>query len=487
MAQTALTTPPGRKAEPLELADMQGLVARAYGHLPFARYIIGRFGDPAAARAWLAGIARDVCTADQPEDDGPSLNIAFSWDGLRRLGLADDALASFPRPLQEGMVTPHRSRILGDHGASDPSRWRFGRPDSNGAGTGVDVVLILYALTEEALEAEHAARRGAYGPAGALLEIADPIDGRLLDGREHFGFADGLSQPFVPGLHARPRPGEDPNADVKLDAIKGITIAGMDWKAKLKDAKPQPDALAKLIPADQPAMFFPSLSAAAAIADASSSSASWPRMSLVSATTSRSPPSPPVPAGRRWIPTGWRPRWWGAGRAGRPSSVPPTPIPAPWRPVISATTTRTRRDCAARSGPTSGGPIPGTAPTTTRTGRSGRRRTTASSAAAVPTVRRWLTEPTPGRPIRSGDSSSYASTPTSSGSSSSSSTPGSTTRPSAVSTARSTRRSGPSPTAAAASPCRRARCGTRWRACPGSSRPGGAPTSSCRRCGPSPI
>ena len=138
MAQTALTTPPGRKAEPLELADMQGLVARAYGHLPFARYIIGRFGDPAAARAWLAGIARDVCTADQPEDDGPSLNIAFSWDGLRRLGLADDALASFPRPLQEGMVTPHRSRILGDHGASDPSRWRFGRPDSNGAGTGVD-------------------------------------------------------------------------------------------------------------------------------------------------------------------------------------------------------------------------------------------------------------------------------------------------------------------------------------------------------------
>jgi Dyp-type peroxidase family len=27
--------------------------------------------------------------------------------------------------------------------------------------------------------------------------------------REHFGFADGLSQPFLPGLHAEPRPGED--------------------------------------------------------------------------------------------------------------------------------------------------------------------------------------------------------------------------------------------------------------------------------------
>src|SRR5207302_7432026 len=154
MAQTAVTAAPDRQNEALELADMQGLVARAYGRLPFARYILGRVGDPSAARAWLAGIAQDVCTADQPEDDGPSLNIAFSWDGLRRLGLADDALASFPRPLQEGMVTPHRSRILGDHGDSDPSRWRFGAPASNGADAGVDVLLMLYALTADALEAE---------------------------------------------------------------------------------------------------------------------------------------------------------------------------------------------------------------------------------------------------------------------------------------------------------------------------------------------
>src|SRR5438270_7042629 len=173
---------PSGKTETLDTADMQGLVARAYGNLPFARYVLCRVGDPAVARAWLAGVAGDVFTADRPESEGPCLNLAFSWVGLRRLGLAEDALATFPRPLQEGMVTPHRSRILGDHGDSDPARWRFGRPDSNGAGTGVDVVLILYALTEEALEAEHAARRGAYGPAGALLEIADPIDGRLLDG-----------------------------------------------------------------------------------------------------------------------------------------------------------------------------------------------------------------------------------------------------------------------------------------------------------------
>jgi Dyp-type peroxidase family len=204
MAQTLVTAPPtAPQGETLELAHMQGLVARAYGHLPFARYILARVADPAAARTWLAGIAGDVCTADQPEDDGPSINVAFTWDGLRHLGLSDDALASFPRPFQEGMVTPHRSRILGDHGASDPGQWRFGGPSSNGDGAGVDVLLMVYARTEDGLDEECATRRAAYGPTGALQEITEPIEGRLADGHEHFGFADGLSQPIITGWPSR--------------------------------------------------------------------------------------------------------------------------------------------------------------------------------------------------------------------------------------------------------------------------------------------
>src|SRR5438270_9385340 len=193
---------PSGKTETLDTADMQGLVARAYGNLPFARYVLCRVGDPAAARAWLAGVAGDVFTADRPESGGPCLNLAFTWVGLRRLGLAEDALATFPRPLQEGMVTPHRSRILGDHGDSDPARWRFGGPDA-GPGDNIDVLIMLFALTAAALDAEHAARRSAYEASGALVEVGAPIDGLLMDGHEHFGFADGLSQPIVRGWPSR--------------------------------------------------------------------------------------------------------------------------------------------------------------------------------------------------------------------------------------------------------------------------------------------
>ncbi|HEY0397162.1 MAG TPA: hypothetical protein VGF00_02160, partial [Acidimicrobiia bacterium] len=227
---TALRTAASPRTETLETADMQGLVARGFGNLPFARYVLCRVGDPAAARSWLAGVAGDVVTADRPEDDSPSLNVALSWDGLRRLGLPDDALATFPRPLQEGMVTPHRSLILGDHGDSDPSRWRFGGPGSDdGAGGGIGVLVMLFARTAAALETEYSARRSTWKASGALVEVGDPIDGHLMDGREHFGFADGLSQPIVRGWPSRRtsiRPPAPPVSDRFTEVAPGEILLG---------------------------------------------------------------------------------------------------------------------------------------------------------------------------------------------------------------------------------------------------------------------
>ncbi|HVX10420.1 MAG TPA: hypothetical protein VHC22_04530 [Pirellulales bacterium] len=54
---------------------------------------------------------------------------------------------------------------------------------------------------------------------------------------------------------------------VDVSSIPGITVAEIDWKPLLGDAKPTLDPLAKCIPADQYAVFFPSLAAAAAVAD----------------------------------------------------------------------------------------------------------------------------------------------------------------------------------------------------------------------------
>ena len=52
---------------------------------------------------------------------------------------------------------------------------------------------------------------------------------------------------------------------VKIDTLLGVTVKSIDWKPLLKEAKPQADALAALVPIDQPVIFFPSIKQAAAV------------------------------------------------------------------------------------------------------------------------------------------------------------------------------------------------------------------------------
>jgi hypothetical protein len=60
-----------------------------------------------------------------------------------------------------------------------------------------------------------------------------------------------------PGANAAPKP-----EMVPIDGIRGITVAEMDWTARLAGKEPAIDPLAASIPADQHALFIPSLKAA---------------------------------------------------------------------------------------------------------------------------------------------------------------------------------------------------------------------------------
>lgn len=187
---------PGAANAGVETSRAQGLVASAYGHMPDSAYLLLGVADRNAARAWLGSIVDDVTTAAGKQVDRPCVNLALTHTGLGALGLGDDALASFPRPLQEGMVTGHRSRILGDVGANAPERWRWGgrgQPE-------VHVMLMLFARDEDELAAEYERRRAQLTAAGGLEEVGEVLRGRVLPGgREHFGFADGISQPIMQG------------------------------------------------------------------------------------------------------------------------------------------------------------------------------------------------------------------------------------------------------------------------------------------------
>jgi Dyp-type peroxidase family len=181
----------------LDHDDIQGLIARAYPNLTAAGYLLLRIDNARPAAAWLGQHVAEVTPAPA-HPSNIALNIAFTPSGLQKLGLGDDVLFQFSNEFRTGMVTPHRQRTLGDLGDSAPDHWLWGGPNT----PTVDMLLLLFASDEATLQQHHTrlAETFANGGLTELLNLETMVD---LDGREHFGFADGISQPTIAGLSAR--------------------------------------------------------------------------------------------------------------------------------------------------------------------------------------------------------------------------------------------------------------------------------------------
>jgi Dyp-type peroxidase family len=194
------------KLNGLEKAEIQGLVFTGYPKNPVGAYLFLRVRDAARARAWLRGQLPEL-TFGEPRTYGETTNIALTAPGLSALGLDDASLGTFPPEFREGLrVTDdaNRPRILGDVGDSAPSRWLWGGarlPDEH-----VHVLFMLFG-TAESISSRLEVERQQF--AGALQELYCKRTVSLPDRREHFGFADGISQSRIQGQSA-PGDGSDP-------------------------------------------------------------------------------------------------------------------------------------------------------------------------------------------------------------------------------------------------------------------------------------
>jgi Dyp-type peroxidase family len=201
---TQLDDPPARSPR-IEIGDVQGFVARSYVKLAQACYVSVHFGDgvtAAAARAWVGGLAERVTPASKssPEvyREGSARNVAFTFDGVKALGLDQTTLGTFQLEFIQGMTAEHTRRALGDTGEDlKPEKWLWGGPKT----PAVHAMLFLFADTPERLaslrddEAKHAAAAG--------VTLGEPLGSILLPGdKEHFGFHDGIAQPRIDGLKA---------------------------------------------------------------------------------------------------------------------------------------------------------------------------------------------------------------------------------------------------------------------------------------------
>ncbi len=204
----------------LDMADIQGNIIRAYGRFHFskARDVLLRIDDGDSGREFVGEVTKQVTTSvkwktDKAPDGAipkprSTVNIAFTFGGLKALGVPTSSLSGFPEEFIMGMQA--RKGILGDDGPSAPEHWDPVWHER------VHVLLSINGQSQDDVEARYrwvqglidASRSGvvllpghrgeggrelAYQDSSVLYENGHPVP------KEHFGYTDGISDPVFEG------------------------------------------------------------------------------------------------------------------------------------------------------------------------------------------------------------------------------------------------------------------------------------------------
>jgi Dyp-type peroxidase family len=222
----------------LEFDDIQHMLLTRVPAIT-GRYEFLSFRTPEQGRAWLGRILTTVHSASEASASFDSVNrwvsVAFTWNGLRALGLNDTSLGSFPDEFRQGMVS--RAEMLGDTGDNHPDNWVGGL-----ASPDVHAIAILFARSAEergrCIE-EHdaflAATPGVHVLSSLDIEATPPFD----HAHDHFGYRDRLTQPEIEGTGVEPSPG----SGTPLKA--GEFILGYDDELGPVHGLPQPEILSR--------------------------------------------------------------------------------------------------------------------------------------------------------------------------------------------------------------------------------------------------
>ena len=222
----------------LELDDIQHILLTRTPAMT-GRYEFLSFDDPAGGRAWLSELTGRVQSAADVAATMDSserwITLAFTWNGLRALGVAEESLATFPPEFQEGMAA--RAEILGDTGTNHPDNWVGGL-----AGADLHAIAILFARNQEEHQrctSEHD-KLVARCPGVRVLSYLDLNATPPFNyAHDHFGFRDRLSQPAIAGS------GEDPTPGSGAPLKPGEFILGYPDEDGPPADLPQPDVLSR--------------------------------------------------------------------------------------------------------------------------------------------------------------------------------------------------------------------------------------------------
>src|SRR5580765_6470220 len=190
----------------LENEDIQHILLTRAPALT-GRYEFLSFHNAAGGREWLAAMLGKVHSAAAMratvEKDNRWVSVAFTWNGLRALGVDEASLATFPEEFKQGMVA--RAEMLGDTGEHHPDNWVGGLASPH-----LHAIVILFAGDEverERCVMEH----NKFIAQCKDIEVLSSLDLQAVPpfiyAHDHFGYRDRLSQPVIEGSGEVPTPG----------------------------------------------------------------------------------------------------------------------------------------------------------------------------------------------------------------------------------------------------------------------------------------
>ena len=223
----------------LEFDDIQHILLTRTPAMT-GRYEFLSFDDPAGGRAWLAELidrVESAATARASMDSTKRwITLAFTWNGLRALGVAEESLATFPEEFRAG------------HGRSGrhPRRYRGQPPGQLGWRSGQALTCTRSRSCSRATTPNtRGPRRNTTSwwpgaPVCGVLSLLDLNATPPFDyAHDHFGFRDRLSQPVIEGSGEEPTPGS--GAPLK----PGEFILGYPDEDGAAANLPQPEVLSR--------------------------------------------------------------------------------------------------------------------------------------------------------------------------------------------------------------------------------------------------
>ena len=185
---------PGSASSILEFDDIQRGVLHQRPSPYVGTYLLLHIDHREAGRKLVQRLCPVIEFAQSSSDpvQSASISVAFTYQGLKALGVPEDSLASFAPEFRQGMAA--RAAELGDTGDSSPGYWEkpLGRPE-------VHVALSLLSPDVTQLDALLDRARRAHEELDGVQVIWRQDCYQLPTGRTSFGFRDGIGQPAVEG------------------------------------------------------------------------------------------------------------------------------------------------------------------------------------------------------------------------------------------------------------------------------------------------